>query len=859
MKTFSKELVAAFAAVCAVALPLRAIESQVPPGLEMFSLMNVLEIRQDSIGSMWLNTTRGLYRYNGHSLDRLSEELPRRSLSYPGGRYLYAAREGRITRFDTGDLSAIDFAPGEVPAAEAEVSGTGTDVLRTSYGALVAGIDGGGFSVTGPGGQSVSYRYCGSRRISSVRGIEEMEDGIVYIGTANGLYSYSPDGVLKSEAVASIESCPVCCLFKDRDGRLWIGTYHNGVFVSNPSSSPFRTVGSGLRGLMTNATLLNDRGVVQIFTDGQGVLEYDTRSGALVENGSFAPAKYQGAYFDSESGSIWTVSFREGLTNYSIAGRLLSQVRFDPSLGVDIETITPVCRSGADLLVGGSGGLFAFRPGREKQISRKIGGIEGLVYSFTEAPDGKIWIASGTGIYTYSDGIVEKVIVGDDPDGWENTQPCYGIDFSPDGGVWICYARKGVVFMQGDICRYYNVETAGLQDDYTYAISALDNGITLVSTASGLSVIGTSVLNYPLTMVDAIQPLDPDRLLLCARGGVLLFNGKSDIFSVQSHDVRIDRVLVDGARFSGADMKYDQNNIAFDITTFSYSPATPAVFSTILEGFDEEWSRMVAEGPVLYRKLPPGRYNFRVIARTMDGSRQSEDSFPFRIHPPWYSTTAARIAAVLLALLIAGTLFYYVSARRSLATELRRKEAENRERTRFFINLSYRIRTPLNLIVSKLERYFKDFGSRSAGSENIEDIYHESRLLREMISDFVDSQNESRPDDGDPLPEISKDAKFYNAAIGVVERNLFSPDLDVTLLCSEMNVGKTMLTQRLKRASGMTPRVFIETVRLEHAAEMLRQGTHRITEIADLLCFCSAKHFSERFRLKYGCNPSAYK
>ena len=107
--------------------------------------------------------------------------------------------------------------------------------------------------------------------------------------------------------------------------------------------------------------------------------------------------------------------------------------------------------------------------------------------------------------------------------------------------------------------------------------------------------------------------------------------------------------------------------------------------------------------------------------------------------------------------------------------------------------------------------------------------------------------------------EIVKDAKFYNAAIGAVERNLFSPDLDVNFLCREMNVGKTMLTQRLKQSSGMTPRVFIESVRLEHAAEMLRQGTHRVSEIADLLCFCSPKHFSERFRLKYGCNPSAYK
>lgn len=124
-----------------------------------------------------------------------------------------------------------------------------------------------------------------------------------------------------------------------------------------------------------------------------------------------------------------------------------------------------------------------------------------------------------------------------------------------------------------------------------------------------------------------------------------------------------------------------------------------------------------------------------------------------------------------------------------------------------------------------------------------------------MVSAFVDSQN----DGSGILPEIEKDAKFYNAAIGVVERNLFSPELDVPFLCREMNMGKTMLTERLKQASGMTPRVFIESVRLEHAAEMLRQGTHRVSEISDLLCFCSPKYFSERFRMKFGCNPKDYK
>ena len=853
MKCFSKEIITFLALLFCFPFPSRSIECRVPQGLEAFSLMNVLEIKQDSIGSMWLSTTRGLYRYNGHSLDRLSDELPRHSLFYDGGQYLFVTRKDVVTRFNIYDLSSEDFAPGSNEVSKVIVGET--PEYRTPGGLVFCGIPGGGFSVTGPEGGIVEYHSCERKNISSVRGIVGMDDGVVYIGTANGLYSYPEEGKLKSEPVASIVSCPVCCLFKDRDGRLWIGTYHNGVFVSSPSTYPFTTIDSSLRGLMTNGTVMDGNGRVHIFTDGQGVLDYDPGTNLVVRNSAFAPSKYQGAWYDSDSGTFWAAVFREGLVDYSGKGRLLSQVDFAPSLGVRLETITPICRYGDDLLIGGSDGLYAFRPRTEKLISRKIEGIEGLVYHFTEAPDGKIWIASGNGVYVYDDGGVRKVCVGNDPDGWENTQPCYGIGFAPDGGVWLGYARKGVVLMNEDGCRYYNAESAGLQDDYIYAVCVLSNGNAVVSTASGLSVIGDSVLNYPFTMVDAIQDLGNDRLLLCSRDGVLEFKGRNDLFELQAHDVRIDRVLIDGNRFSGHEMKYYQNNISFDLTTFSYSSASPVVISTFLEGFDEKWTTAGSESPILYRRLDPGKYTFRVKARTIDGRSSSEDSFTFRIRPPWYSTTVVRLGMVLLVLLVGATLLYFVSSRQKLTYELRKKEAENRERTRFFVDLSYKIRTPLNLIVSKLERYFKDYGSRSAGSENIEDIYFKSRELRGMVSAFVDSQN----DGSGILPEIEKDAKFYNAAIGVVERNLFSPELDVPFLCREMNMGKTMLTERLKQASGMTPRVFIESVRLEHAAEMLRQGTHRVSEISDLLCFCSPKYFSERFRMKFGCNPKDYK
>ena len=78
------------------------------------------------------------------------------------------------------------------------------------------------------------------------------------------------------------------------------------------------------------------------------------------------------------------------------------------------------------------------------------------------------------------------------------------------------------------------------------------------------------------------------------------------------------------------------------------------------------------------------------------------------------------------------------------------------------------------------------------------------------------------------------------------------------MLSSELNVGKTALTKRIKKLTGMTPREFIEDIRLKHAAQMLKDGTYRISEISELLLFCSPGYFCEKFHKSFGVSPRDY-
>lgn len=108
-----------------------------------------------------------------------------------------------------------------------------------------------------------------------------------------------------------------------------------------------------------------------------------------------------------------------------------------------------------------------------------------------------------------------------------------------------------------------------------------------------------------------------------------------------------------------------------------------------------------------------------------------------------------------------------------------------------------------------------------------------------------------------PVPK-QKTTPFLNAAVSAVERHLYDKELNVGTLCREMNVSKTTLNRKLEELAGMSPRDFIEDIKLKYAATMLLKENSRISEISDRLNFSSQKYFTLRFKKKFGKTPSAY-
>ena len=102
------------------------------------------------------------------------------------------------------------------------------------------------------------------------------------------------------------------------------------------------------------------------------------------------------------------------------------------------------------------------------------------------------------------------------------------------------------------------------------------------------------------------------------------------------------------------------------------------------------------------------------------------------------------------------------------------------------------------------------------------------------------------------------DQKFLRQAIEAVEKNLNNEEYDVDALASDVYMSRSTLYRKIHSLTGQKPSIFIRTIRLKHAARLIKEGQHTITEISDMCGFSSLSYFSRSFKAQYGIQPGNY-
>ena len=102
------------------------------------------------------------------------------------------------------------------------------------------------------------------------------------------------------------------------------------------------------------------------------------------------------------------------------------------------------------------------------------------------------------------------------------------------------------------------------------------------------------------------------------------------------------------------------------------------------------------------------------------------------------------------------------------------------------------------------------------------------------------------------------DWKFIATVKKSVEDNMDNPSFNVDVLCNLLNMSRTSFYNKIKALTDQAPADYIRLIRLKHAAQLLKEQKHTITEISELTGFSDAKYFREVFKKHFNMSPSQY-
>lgn len=198
-------------------------------------------------------------------------------------------------------------------------------------------------------------------------------------------------------------------------------------------------------------------------------------------------------------------------------------------------------------------------------------------------------------------------------------------------------------------------------------------------------------------------------------------------------------------------LPYEVTDIHFEFSSPRLKDQTRVQYSYFLEGLDDRWSDWTEAPQKDYAQLYPGRYTFRVKARSMLGELAPEARYSFIILPVWYLTNWA----------IALYLVVLVSALYASRKLVKRKIKKEKNKTRHEEEKKQRV-LELEIERMKLERE-KELISRDKEILE-EDVIYKSKELanytmllvkkRELLTDLRDELKD--------LKELAKNEKSRN-------------------------------------------------------------------------------------------------
>ncbi len=103
--------------------------------------------------------------------------------------------------------------------------------------------------------------------------------------------------------------------------------------------------------------------------------------------------------------------------------------------------------------------------------------------------------------------------------------------------------------------------------------------------------------------------------------------------------------------------------------------------------------------------------------------------------------------------------------------------------------------------------------------------------------------------------EAAPDNDFMSQLMAVMEKHMSNEQFGVTELADEMNMSRSNLLRKVKKATNLSVNQLIKEVRMKRAMELLKTNSLNVSETAYRVGFSSTSYFIKCFREQYGYPP----
>ena len=112
--------------------------------------------------------------------------------------------------------------------------------------------------------------------------------------------------------------------------------------------------------------------------------------------------------------------------------------------------------------------------------------------------------------------------------------------------------------------------------------------------------------------------------------------------------------------------------------------------------------------------------------------------------------------------------------------------------------------------------------------------------------------------DDTSLPGNASDLAFMEKITGIITEHMSEEDFSIDKIADIVGMSRSTLYRKIRGVIQVPPGELIKVVRLKKAAQMLRDGSYRVSEVAFLVGFSSVSYFSTCFHKQFGLSPKEY-